>query len=464
MRLLLIILNLLFLPASMLAQKNKADSLYQLLDNEKTDTGKISLMCDLGFELHVNDPEKALLITNEALTLAKTKNYTEFQSRALGVMAIIFSKVGNYPRALEFNLKRLRLVEKTTNQENLASVLINTANVYVYQEEYEKALDYYYKADSVIEANHIAEMTYYTALNMGDVYDRMNMNDSAYTYLNKSLTIARQMKNNYYTGASMIGLGNSYLKTDNFLLSMANYKSGLVYVKEAADDDLQCEATLGLAKLFKKMNQNDSAILYAKQSLSIAEKDGFLPRHLNAVKFLSVLYKDIKNVDSSFFYLNYVQNLNDTINSKTNIRESQILSSNEQLRQLEIAENLRLIKKERIQQLQLLFIAIFIPGFFLLTLLLSRIRLHVRVIKILGILSLLILFEYLTLLLHPYVAKITNHTPVYEMLIFVTFAAIIIPAHHRIENLLIKWLTKNRPLNAGNKIKIKTTKIIKKTT
>ena len=63
---------------------------------------------------------------------------------------------------------------------------------------------------------------------------------------------------------------------------------------------------------------------------------------------------------------------------------------------MEIAENLRIAKRERIQQLQLLFIAIFIPGFFLLTLLLSRIRLHVRLIKILGVLSLLILFEYLT--------------------------------------------------------------------
>ena len=141
-----------------------------------------------------------------------------------------------------------------------------------------------------------------------------------------------------------------------------------------------------------------------------------------------------------------------------------MLSSNEQLRQLEIAENLRIAKRERIQQLQLLFIAIFIPGFFLLTLLLSRIRLHVRLIKILGVLSLLILFEYLTLLLHPYVAEITHHTPVYEMLIFVSIAAILIPAHHRVENLLIKWLTKNRPLFAGNRIKMKTAKIVKKTT
>jgi hypothetical protein len=77
---------------------------------------------------------------------------------------------------------------------------------------------------------------------------------------------------------------------------------------------------------------------------------------------------------------------------------------------------------------------------------------------------LLILFEYLTLLLHPYVKELTHHTPVYELLIFVTIAAFLIPTHHRIENWLINWLTKNRPLYAGYKLKMKRAKIIKEIT
>jgi hypothetical protein len=91
-----------------------------------------------------------------------------------------------------------------------------------------------------------------------------------------------------------------------------------------------------------------------------------------------------------------VQQLNDSINSKSRIREAQILTTNEQLRQLEIEEHKKIAAKERSKQLQLLFIGIFIPGFFLFTLLLSRRKIHVRIIKVLGILSLLILFEYLT--------------------------------------------------------------------
>ncbi len=461
----IIFLFLFCLPYGLFAQKNVVDSLYQLLDKEKTDTNRVKLMCDIGYELRVNDPEKALDISNEALLLSKKIKYTVGQSKSLGTIAIIFRLIGNFPLALEYNLKRLKLVEKTNNKKSFAGALINIGFVYVNQEEYKRALEYYYKADSVLkELDHVNDEKFTVALNTGDVYDKLNMNDSAFSYFTKSLGIARQIKNKNYEGMSMVGLGNSYLKTGQHLLAMANYQSGIINLKEAENDDLLCEATLGLASLYKKLNQKDSALFYARTSFSLAQHDGFLPRHLDAAKFLSEHFKEEKNIDSSFFYLNYVQQLNDSINSKSRIRESQVLSSNEQVRQLQIAENLAVAKKERKQQLQLLFIAIFIPGFFIITLLLSRIRMPVKLIKVLGVLSLLILFEFLTLLLHPYVKELTHHTPVYEMLIFVSIAAIIIPTHHRVEQWLINWLTKNRPLFAGNKLKMKRSKIIKKIT
>ena len=461
----LILCFLFCLPYGLLAQKNVVDSLYQLLDKEKTDTNRVKLLCEIGWELRANEPEKALTVTSDALSQSKKIKYTEGQSRSLGTLAIIFRLMGNYPRALEYNLKRLKLIEKSNNKVKYGEALTNIGLVYTYMEQYDKALDYYYQSDSVLTIiGSLTPAHFNLALNLGDVYDRQNMNDSAFTYFTKSLSIARQIKNNNFEGMSMVGLGNNYLKTGQYTLALANYQTGVINLKVAENDDLLCEAYLGLANLYKKINKTDSAVFYARQSLVLAQKDGFLPRYLDAAKFLSEHFNQAKNIDSSFFYLNMVQALNDSINSKGRIRESQVLSSNEQIRQLEIAENFKLAKEERRQQLQLLFIAIFIPGFFIITLLLSRIKLPVRVIKISGILSLLILFEYLTLLLHPYVKELTHHTPVYEMLIFVTIAAFLIPAHHRIENWLIKWLTKNRPLYAGNKLKMKRVKIRKENT
>ena len=436
------LLFILFLPGMLCAQKQKADSLVAQLQAEKLDTSKVKLMWRIASVMSVYSPDTALVFAQKALNLATEIKYTDGQSKAMGVLASTFRKMGNYSRALEYNFKKLPIAEKENNPDDLATVLMNIGIIYRYQEEYQNALLYYYKADSVIQKYRLEDSRYYILMNLGDVYDRLNKTDSAFDYFNKSLIVSTNLRNEDFIGNSMTGLGHTYLKMGNYDFAKLNYYSAIQHLKASNNDEVLCEAYLGLTNLFKhNPATTDSAIYYAKLSLELAEKDGFLNWQLNATNALTELYRSVNTIDSAFLYLSRSRQLNDSINGKENIRKIQLLSSNEDLRQLEIAEKSRIAAKERKQQLQLLFIGIFIPGFFLLTLLLSRIRIHTRIIKVLGILSLLILFEYLLLLLHPTVAELTNHTPVLEMLIFVSIAAILIPGHHRIETWLIKKLT-----------------------
>jgi tetratricopeptide (TPR) repeat protein len=328
---------------------------------------------------------------------------------------------------------------------------MNIGIVYVLQEEYRKGLGYYLKADSVMSQFNVKDLRYNIVLNMGDVYDRLNVSDSALMYFNKSLELANKPEDylakkpdNSKIGKSLTGLGHSYRKLGSYPQSMINYKKGIVYLLAANDDETYCEATLGLAKLYRLMEKYDSAGYFAKLSRTVAKKDGLLPFELEAAEFLAEHYKEERNVDSAFTYINYVHDLNDSLNNKSRIRQLQIISSDEQFRQRALQENKRLASIERSQQLQMLLIAIFIPGLFLITLLLSRVKLHLQAIRLLGVLSLLFFFEYLTLLLHPTVAALTNHTPVYEILIFVAIAAVLIPAHHRLEHWLIHRLVHHR--------------------
>lgn len=440
----------LLLSLNINAQKVKADSLEKLLSKEKADTSKVTLMWQLASATSSFNPQKALTLSRQALFLAEKIKYIEGQSRAMGIIANTFLKLGNYPKALEYYFEKLKLEEKRDNPRNLASALMNIGNVYVYQEEYSKALQYFYRSDSVIVNRKIESLKYYSYQNLGDVYDRLNQSDSSYSYFNKALAVAKedsdQLRRMQWMGASMTGMGHSYRKIGNFELSLVNYRSAIYYLKSCNDDDLLCEATLGIAKLYGQINEHDSAKVYAEYSLTVAQNDSFLSRDLDAAIFLTDYFKKLNNFDSAFSYLSYVQVLNDSINSKTRIRELQVMSSNEQLRQVEMEENKKIAQQERLAELQLLLIGIFIPTFFLITLLLSRIKLDVRVVKILGILSLLFLFEYLTLLIHPFVSRISHHSPVYELLVYVSIAAILIPIHHRVEHLLIDKLVHNKQM------------------
>jgi len=57
-----------------------------------------------------------------------------------------------------------------------------------------------------------------------------------------------------------------------------------------------------------------------------------------------------------------------------------------------------------------------------------------RVIEIVGVIGLLIMFEFINLVIHPYLAEFTNESPLPMLLILVAIAAVIVPLHHRLEH------------------------------
>lgn len=423
------------------SQKAKADSLIKVLQTTKADTARVKLMWSAASAMNRYNPDSALVLAQQALYLAQNTGYAEGESRSLGVLANTFMKIGNYPKALELNLKKLQLEEKRQSPRNLASVLMNIGIVYALQEEYRPALSYYGKADSLISKEKLEDIRYNINLNIGDTYNRLNVSDSAYLFFNKSLQIATAADNHENMGISMTGLGHSYLKLGSYDLAKQNYWSALAYLQEVNNDEIYSEAALGLANLYKQLKKADSAGYYAHLSLETARRGGFNSAELQAVDFLALHYQSQRRIDSAFAYISFLKSLNDSVNSKTRIREAQIITTNEQFRQAEIEESRKQAEKKRGQQLQMLMIGIFIPGIFLLTLVMSRVRVHPRVVRLLGVLSLLFLFEYLTLLLHPFVSHITHHTPMLEILIFVGVAALVIPLHHKLEHWLIHKLS-----------------------
>ncbi|MEP6713089.1 MAG: hypothetical protein ABJA37_11760, partial [Ferruginibacter sp.] len=381
MKKILTLFTALFILVQSMAQKNMADSLGALLVVEKQDSNRVTLLWNMANISYNYNPDTALLLSQQALHLAKKIKFTEGESRAIGIMANTFLKIGNYPRALEFYLQKLKIEEGRDNPRSLASVVMNIGIVYVYQEEYRKALPYYFEADSIIYTNNVEDLKYNITLNLGDLYNRLNINDSAFFYFKKSLQLAVKQQDGDLTGASMVGLGHSYFKQKNYSLAMQNYQGALPFLQAADDEDLFCEGAIGLAKLYEKLGSSDSAEYYARKTLLISQKDGFLSWHLEAASFLKEHFKKLKKNDSALAYTEQAQALKDSINSKERIRESQILSSDEQLRQSQLAESKQEAKAERFKQLQLLFIGIFIPILFLLTLFLSRRRVHIKVVK-----------------------------------------------------------------------------------
>ena len=111
--------------------------------------------------------------------------------------------------------------------------------------------------------------------------------------------------------------------------------------------------------------------------------------------------------------------LNDSIHSIEKIKQLESMSMQERIRQQKRAAMIQKEKEENGQRLQLLAIGILIPILFFFSIFISRRKVHRKLIQFCGVLSLLLLFEYITLFMHPFVAELTNHSPAIEIVIFV---------------------------------------------
>ena len=446
-------------------QITKTDSLSRLLAVEKTDTNRVTLMWRLAERYNSINPDTALQLSQQALLLARRISFTEGESRSLAIMATAQYLLGNYPKALNNYMLKLKIEEKRNSPRNYVSALSNIGLMYILLGEYSNALSYLYRADAMVEvAGRKArdELKYNIMVNIGETYYRMNEPDSSGLYFRKALAIAQQTGDPFSLGAAMLGEANVLAMQDDHTAALQYYYPAFNYLNDGLNKEILCEVTLGMAKVYEKTNRKDSALFFGNKSFTMAEKGHFLSRQLDAAYFLSQHFKKLQRYDSAFSYLERASGLQEALKGQEKTREAMIISNNEQMRQAELAEQKLQEKEMRSKQLQLLVIAICIPMLFLLTLFISRIKIHLMIVRFMGIISLLFLFEFITLLLHPMVADFAHHIPVVELLIFVSIAAVIIPMHHRLEHLLINKLTHVKPIGHTTQAKPKPAKPILK--
>jgi len=426
------------------AQSPVIDSLNSVLRIKVQDSNRVMALWRLAEQYQFFKPDTTLQLAQQALLLSQRIHYIEGESRSLAVMATGQYLLGDYPKALNNYMLKLQLEEKRNSSRNYASALNNIGLMYILLAQYTNALNYLRKADSTVKTaggKTKAELENRILVNLGEAFFRMKQNDSANYYFSMALTEGRVNNDNFYRGASLLGLGNVDAATGDEQAAMGNYRQAFSFLNSGIDNDMLCETALGLANVFKKTNQPDSALRYAMLAFTTGKHDGFLSREFDAATFLSRYYKDTRNFDSAYSYLEHAAVLQDSLKGQAKTREAMIISSNEQLRQAELAEEKEKERASRLQQLQILAICIFIPLFFLLTLIISRIRIHRNAIRFMGVVSLLMVFEFLTLLLHPVIEEYTHHNNVLVLLALVVIGAALIPLHHRLEHVLIEKLT-----------------------
>jgi two-component system NtrC family sensor kinase len=366
-RLIYIFFSFLFVVFQVQAQTKQIDSLKQLLSQTKADTTTYDILRLISWNSMWSYSDTALSYAQKALLLANHLNDPPKESEALLLFGTAWSVIGNYPLAIDYLLKGIRIEEqfKTVRTNDVWPIPVlqlfyyNISDCYRDLGDYENALNYYGKSIKIPSKNadNILMESFW---HLSRIYEKFNHLDSALLYAKRALDLDIKMHGKSERSPIPIALGNIYYK-------MKNYADALYYyhIAERAEEDNfflkdVIETYNGIAMIYARMNLKDSAIWYARKALKLQSIISFPLGELKSYSILSDIYRDNKQWDSVVRYMEQSFSLQSKLFSQQNEREIQNLSFSEKLREQE------LIASQRQYRSKILTYAAFVIAFIML--------------------------------------------------------------------------------------------------
>lgn len=347
---------------------------------------------------------------------------------------------GDYVTALDMSLPILTRFGEQEDSTGILHAYIVIITAYGVAENHMEAIAYIKKAIPFVKKDSRHKQLAYGYNNLAAEYAQALIPDSGLVYAQKAVAQFTESKDSIGLGMALATVAENYMVKKDYELALAYLRKSMkiTLIKQVNNEINVASVYNNLAQAFLGSKLYDSVYVYAKRSLQLSTKAGNKQHQLKSYEYLYKCFDASHVPDSSNTYFRLATAIKDSMFNQGKVKAFQSAIFREQLRQEEIASEKRKEEERRIQNLQYASIAIGIFVFIFIFLLLSqRFVINTKVIEFFGVIALLLVFEFLNLLLHPFLERITHHTPVLMLIFMVTIAALLVPFHHRTE----KWAT-----------------------
>jgi tetratricopeptide (TPR) repeat protein len=429
------------------------DSLKRVLSTDLADTNRVWALNNLA--RNIRNTDSIPILTEQAIALSQKIGFVKGEAEAYNSLALWYNQNGNYPKALEHYLRSIKLSESINYKAGLIRSYNSISTVYLYLQDYATSINYARRARRLcIELND--EVIHAVASSwLSKSFVELHRGDSALKYAQESYEVATRTKAFFPLYVATARLGEIHAAEGNATLALEYLRLSLNYSKKDGRPFRIAGVHLELAEVFKTNGMTDSCRWHAQQAFTMSQSGNLMASLLGSSLLLSELYEGIDN-NESLRYHKIALAAKDSLFSQDKNMQVDLLNLNETLRQQEIEASRKQSETERKTNLQYAGIALSLVLFIILFLLFSHsVIANEALIRFLGVLALLIVFEFINLLLHPVIGDLTHHSPFLMLAAMVCIAALIIPIHHRLEKFVThKLIEKNKKirLEAAKKV------------
>ena len=444
MRKLYLFLFCIFLFCSSHAQKKYIDSLKAILANTTDPLEKFTLLVKMEENNYTGGDGNIDSLTGIKLHAIAQKLNND------SLLAISYNWIGDYflfnkgdnTTALEYFFKGLPLAEKSKDPRRISSYYFDISGAYANMNNVDEAIKYAQKGAANLpdpKSSMYDYMVRQYQISMATYYITLNKPDSAMHYVQALNETNLRLKNISFEAYAQNCFGEVYNQLGDKVLAEVFFQKANVLADSSEFYLTKVNVKSTYANFLISSGNISEAKKLSEELYQLGLKIDNNQIKLKGSGLLKQIFVKKNMTDSAYYYLQMESSLKDTIFSQNNLSKIQALAFNEQIRIIdEKAKNDQEVI-ERKQNIQYALIALGTISLIILYLLLSRSFItNTKLIEFFGIIALLIVFEFLNLLLHPFLEKLTGHSPVFMLLILVSIAALLVPLHHRVE----KWATK----------------------
>ncbi|MEP6674756.1 MAG: hypothetical protein ABJA78_06365 [Ferruginibacter sp.] len=416
------------------------DSLKSKYDKAKTDEEKGKLL--YANIIRPSAADSATIVHAMGLInyFKKQHNETGADYMELYVAAALTFK-GDYSTSLNMAFPVLSRFEERNDRYGMMHAYHDIGMAYDQAKDREKSFAYSKKSIALAETVDPKGFLSTVCNDLAVSYSTAGLPDSGLLYAQKAVAIDMQARDTFRLSTSMSTVGENYMAAGQYDIALPFLRKSFNYQLIAMGDEQNYSLAYAyndFAQAFLGLKQYDSVTNYALRSIQVSRLLGYKDQQLRSYEYLYKSFAQINAKDSLNKYLLLAMSAKDSLYSMEKTRSIEAMNFREQIRQQESETEKIKAEEQRRENIQYAFIAFGIITLLIVFLLLSRSFItNTKMIEFLGIIALLIIFEFLNLLLHPFLERVTHHSPVLMLLGLVCIAALLVPLHHRIE----KWAT-----------------------
>jgi signal transduction histidine kinase len=341
------------------AQSNVTQPINNFDLTTSNDTALLNAYCTLQLNYSEANRDSSIFYGYKALELSRKLDQKFYEACTLSDLGFSLLSNGDYPAALNVLLEASKMAEdKAIAKKVIPTPYINTyitgrpeadrilllgyiknslALLYGSTRNLKKQLQELLEARVMVEQGTTNKnLLYSLTYNIANAYFNMNNMDSAMYYQRLVMEIEKGFDLNNYSGASLKNVGDIFFKQQK-LDSAKRYFLDALYLleKKSTNANYLALTQSALADLYRQTGRNDSSLFYARTAVkNYIALGSFIPQTVSSYNTLSQSFKNNRQFDSAFFYMQLAKALSDSLNEKEIERLStfQQVGFNEQLR------------------------------------------------------------------------------------------------------------------------------------